>query len=76
VLANVSKAMAQTTRTGKKSTAQQRQARLAAELRSNLQKRKQQARSRTQREAAGDVAQESDVPDSATGRASGSSLES
>jgi len=48
--------MAQTTKTNKKLPAQQRQARLAAELRSNLRKRKQQARSRAQREDAADPA--------------------
>ena len=57
--------MAQTTKTGKESMARQRQVRLAAELRSNLRKRKQQARGRTPREAAGDLAQESDAPNSA-----------
>jgi hypothetical protein len=44
--------MAQTTKTDKKSLAEQRRARLAAELRSNLRKRKQQARSRAQQEGA------------------------
>jgi len=54
--------MAQTTKTNKKLPAQQRQARLAAELRSNLRKRKQQARSRAQREAVADVVHGSDEP--------------
>src|SRR5262245_4964627 len=47
--ANANKAMAQTTKTDKTSPAEQRRARLAAELRSNLRKRKQQARSRAER---------------------------
>jgi hypothetical protein len=41
--------MAQTTKTDKTSPAERRRARLAAELRSNLRKRKQQARSRAKR---------------------------
>jgi len=52
--------MAQTTKTDKKLPAQRREARLAAELRSNLRKRKQQARSRAQRADAADLGQERD----------------
>lgn len=59
--------MAQTTKTDKKLLAQQRQARLAAELRSNLKKRKQQARSRAQRGHAGDAARENDERGASTG---------
>ena len=40
--------MTQDTKTGKALRADQRQARLAAQLRSNLKKRKQQARERTE----------------------------
>jgi hypothetical protein len=48
--------MAHTTKTDKTSLAQRRKARLAAELRSNLRKRRQQVRRRAQRADAADAA--------------------
>jgi hypothetical protein len=50
--------MTQHNKTTKQLQADQRQARLAAELRANLKKRKQQARGSAERQAAGDPPRE------------------